>query len=260
MRRSILLPLLVSACAAPQRGDVKIIGHGGMGTEADMPINSREALLGGMEAGLDGIELDVQMTADSVLVAYHDATLQATTTCSGRVNDHTWDELRFCPAMFEGRAYPLVRVDSLLLHIAQQHPNVEYAFDIKLDTGGDWWGYLHAFADALVNLDQQPFINGRFLVECQVTDFIDLIELKQPSIDTYYYATQFEGAIDTALVHGCTGITMDDCRIGAPQVAKAHARGLRVTIFGVAGTNDHVRALAKHPDRIQTDAPSDFSR
>ncbi len=223
-------------------------------------MNSQEALLGGIQAGLDGIELDVQLTADSVLVAYHDATLQATTPCTGRVNDHTWNELRSCPVTLEGRAYPLVRVDSLLIHVAQQNPKVEYAFDIKLDTGGDWWGYLHAFADALVRLDQQPTIKGRFLVECQVTDLIDLIELKQPSIDTYYYATLFEGAIDTALVHGCTGITMDNCQIGAPQVAKAHARGLRVTIFGVAGTNDQGRALAKHPDRIQTDAPSAFSR
>lgn len=44
--------------------------------------------------GLDGIEVDLQMTKDSVLVIMHDETLDRTTTGSGKVSDYTIDELR----------------------------------------------------------------------------------------------------------------------------------------------------------------------
>ena len=44
--------------------------------------------------GLDGIEVDLQMTKDSVLIIMHDETLDRTTTGSGKVSDYTIDELR----------------------------------------------------------------------------------------------------------------------------------------------------------------------
>lgn len=40
------------------------------------------------------IELDVEMTADSVLIVLHDNTLQRTTTGTGAVAAHTWEQLK----------------------------------------------------------------------------------------------------------------------------------------------------------------------
>ena len=40
------------------------------------------------------IELDVEMTADSVLIVLHDNTLQRTTTGTGAVEAHTWEQLK----------------------------------------------------------------------------------------------------------------------------------------------------------------------
>lgn len=40
------------------------------------------------------IELDVEMTADSVLIILHDNTLQRTTTGTGAVAAHTWEQLK----------------------------------------------------------------------------------------------------------------------------------------------------------------------
>lgn len=39
-------------------------------------------------------EVDPRLTRDSVIVLMHDATLDRTTTGSGKVSDHTWEELR----------------------------------------------------------------------------------------------------------------------------------------------------------------------
>ncbi|MGN0048959.1 MAG: glycerophosphodiester phosphodiesterase family protein [Bacteroides sp.] len=47
-----------------------------------------------IEEGLDGIEVDVQCSKDSVLVVMHDETLERTTTGCGRVSDYTVSELK----------------------------------------------------------------------------------------------------------------------------------------------------------------------
>ena len=41
-----------------------------------------------------GMETDVQMTSDGVLVCMHDKTLDRTTDATGKVSDYTWAELR----------------------------------------------------------------------------------------------------------------------------------------------------------------------
>ena len=56
--------------------------------------NSVQAFQDCIDEGLDGIEVDLQMTKDGVLVIMHDETLDRTTTGSGKVADHTMDELR----------------------------------------------------------------------------------------------------------------------------------------------------------------------
>lgn len=56
--------------------------------------NSIQAFQDCINGGLDGIEVDLQMTKDSVLVIMHDETLDRTTTGSGKVSDYTIDELR----------------------------------------------------------------------------------------------------------------------------------------------------------------------
>lgn len=56
--------------------------------------NSIQAFQDCINEGLDGIEVDLQMTKDSVLIIMHDETLDCTTTGSGKVSDYTIDELR----------------------------------------------------------------------------------------------------------------------------------------------------------------------
>jgi glycerophosphoryl diester phosphodiesterase len=43
------------------------------------------------------LELDVKLSADRVPVVIHDATLEATTACEGRVDARTWAQLAECP-------------------------------------------------------------------------------------------------------------------------------------------------------------------
>lgn len=71
---------------------VMIIAHRGDWRNA--PENSLQAYQNCIDAGFDGIEIDVQMTKDSVIVMMHDSTLERTTTGKGKVSKHTLAELK----------------------------------------------------------------------------------------------------------------------------------------------------------------------
>ncbi|MEN6453134.1 MAG: glycerophosphodiester phosphodiesterase family protein, partial [Prolixibacteraceae bacterium] len=76
-------------------GDSSILvsGHRG-GIEEGFPENSREGfahILGKMPAFF---EIDPRLTKDSVIVLLHDATLERTTTGTGKLSDYTWEELQ----------------------------------------------------------------------------------------------------------------------------------------------------------------------
>lgn len=75
------------------------IGHRGTGTnQAGNPVaeNSIASFQQAMAEGADGIELDVELTADGRLAVMHDDTLDRTTLCSGCVSTMTFAEVRGC--------------------------------------------------------------------------------------------------------------------------------------------------------------------
>jgi glycerophosphoryl diester phosphodiesterase len=75
--------------------------------------NSIEAFDRGLAAGADGLELDVHLSRDGVVVVHHDATLERTTPLTGPVAARTASELREAgvPSLAEVLArYPGVRL------------------------------------------------------------------------------------------------------------------------------------------------------
>ena len=73
--------------------DMMALGHGGMGTRALLPLNSKASIDECFSLSPDGTEVDVQMTNDGVVVCFHDEKLDRSTTCFGRIADMTWEEL-----------------------------------------------------------------------------------------------------------------------------------------------------------------------
>lgn len=102
---SVVFASFLSLCAqAPLKSDTSLIGflrngphisaHRGGMNFTSYPENclaTFEYLLSQMPAI---IELDVEMTADSVLIVLHDNTLQRTTTGTGAVSAHNWEQIK----------------------------------------------------------------------------------------------------------------------------------------------------------------------
>jgi glycerophosphoryl diester phosphodiesterase len=57
------------------------------------PENTVAAFERGLAAGADGLELDVHLSSDGIVVVCHDATLDRTTDASGRLDSYTAAEL-----------------------------------------------------------------------------------------------------------------------------------------------------------------------
>lgn len=70
----------------------KIFAH--RGSKGTYPENSMLAFKKAISVGVDGIELDIHMTKDNVLVVIHDATLDRTTTGTGYIKNHTLAQIR----------------------------------------------------------------------------------------------------------------------------------------------------------------------
>lgn len=70
------------------------LNYGHRGASGYYPENTMLAFEKAIEMGCDGIETDVQMTADGVLVLIHDENLKRTTGVDAFVKDYNFNELR----------------------------------------------------------------------------------------------------------------------------------------------------------------------
>ena len=64
------------------------------GGSALAPENTIAAFDNGLALGADGLELDVHLSRDGVVVVHHDRTLERTTTLHGPIAERTAEELR----------------------------------------------------------------------------------------------------------------------------------------------------------------------
>ena len=71
---------------------MKIWAH--RGASAAAPENTMEAFLLAERMGADGIELDIQLSADGEVIVLHDETVDRTASGSGRVCDLTLAQLK----------------------------------------------------------------------------------------------------------------------------------------------------------------------
>lgn len=92
---------------------VQIFAH--RGSKGTHPENTMAAFIEAERAGADGIEFDVQLSADGEMVVIHDETLDRTTSMQGYVKDYTARELKEADAgiafakAFTGERIPLLR-------------------------------------------------------------------------------------------------------------------------------------------------------
>ncbi|NLC43421.1 MAG: hypothetical protein GX783_03975 [Clostridiales bacterium] len=112
-----------------------VYGHRGVGqTHLENTITGFQMAV---DAGVDGVETDIQMTKDGHLILIHDNRVDRTTNGTGLVADKTLAEIRDL-TIGQGEKIPLL---SELFDLSNKHPDLLLNLEIKVypDVEGKGW-------------------------------------------------------------------------------------------------------------------------
>ena len=241
-------------------GKIIILGHGGLGRYTPYPSNSYESILKCLEAGADGSEFDVQMTKDSILVAFHSADLSDETDGEGMINDYNWEEIK--NSTYNSGIYRSHQMIVPLTRLFEKLPNLhhyQFSFDCKLYSHNPDLNEFYAiYARTLHKMIQKYELENNIYIESQTKDFLALMQQKNVNYPLLIYPFSFEDGLNIAKEMNLFGISISTRDISASQIAEAHKENVRVAIWSVYTHKQNKEAIAKNPDIIQTDKVKDL--
>ncbi|MFC2176698.1 glycerophosphodiester phosphodiesterase [Bacteroidota bacterium] len=231
-----------------QGGEIHNIGHGGNGYYASEDVNSLEAFKAAIDSDINGSEMDIQMTKDSVFVVFHNAFISQSEDCQKLIFELTLEQLKAC-------ADKPIAVLEDVLNLNWKNGAV-LSFDLKYppkdpDLQNTLCQKLRAVQNAHPNLE--------ILVESNVMEVLTNLKTWDVS-NVFYYCTQPNTDIETSAKHKFDGISIRNELITSEQAKAAHVLGLRVMIWGTRYPSHHREAVLKSPDIVQTDNPQLLQR
>jgi glycerophosphoryl diester phosphodiesterase len=215
------------------------------GGSALAPENTLAAFDNGLAHGADGLELDVQLSRDGVVVVHHDRTLERTTTLTGPLDGLTADELA------TGNVPTLDRV-------LERYRDALLIIELKVNSV--------ELADAVVALVRRHDAVARVCLGSFGTRVLRAARAVDPAIATSagreevrwaLYRSRCRWPLARARYGGYqvpeyAGST----RVVSPRfVADAHRAGLGVQVWTVDSESDARRLLGWGVDALITDRP-----
>jgi glycerophosphoryl diester phosphodiesterase len=215
--------------------------------------NTMPAFEACVDLGYSHLETDVRVTADGVLVAFHDPTLERVTDRSGRIENLPWAEVS--AARIGGRE-PIIRLEDLL----GAWPDVRFNLDIKAA------GVLAP----LVRLVRRLGVADRIcLASFSDARLAAARRLFGPTVCTSLgprgvaalrlssYSPRAAGLV--RIQAGCAQVPLQlggRALVDERFIAAAHARGLQVHVWTVDDPDDCTAMLDLGVDGVMTDRPA----
>ena len=232
---------------------ITVLGHGGMGIGQAYPMNSFESIINCLSLGADGTEIDVQMTKDSVLVAFHDAYLEHSTYSSGQIFNKTWAEIKH--SRYKDTPYTSYQIISLE-QLFQNLPNpqeLQFFFDCKNFNQDTTSGYQEIYARALTNFIDRYDIAEQVYIELKTRQLIQALKSSQAELNIFVLYEALDPSF--ALVHefDLQGISIAVNKITKKQIQQAHNLSIMVAVYNTHSERRNIEAIEKNVDFIQTD-------
>ncbi len=209
-----------------------LLGHRGLPKVADG--NTRASFRAAIEAGLDGIETDVQRTKDGVLVIHHDFVVGLRL-----IADMTFDELK------EQR--PEILSLQELLELLEPHENFLINLELKSIPGMED-GRAHELADAVAGWP------GRGRVWISSYDPVALLKVREhrPEIPLAYLFRVYDTGRMAELL-GLEAVHPEFRLLTEERVARWHKKGLAVGTWTVNEAEVAWRVAAMGADVLMGD-------
>ncbi|HEY9113998.1 MAG TPA: glycerophosphodiester phosphodiesterase family protein [Bacteroidales bacterium] len=257
----LLLGLLLLANACQKEDDyniqnlnhnnIMILGHAGMGEFYKYPNDSWESIEPVLGIGADGTEMDVQITKDSVLILFHDETLDGRTKCGNYQSPYhyNWAEIQNClynNAFFE---IPICTVDEVFSRIPNL-TNYYFSFDIKLNSEfQNDSAYRDLFLRAIKRVCEKHYISKNVFIEGDLD-----MQLKAKQLGLKTKGILIGSNVDEAVKNNIFGIgfTVDASK---DEIEYAHQKGIYVMMWGAKSDAGNKKAIELNADFLQTDKP-----
>ena len=227
----------------------QVTAHRGFSYKA--PENTQPAFEKAIKVKADYIELDVQLTSDGELVVFHDDTLDRTTDGTGKLSDHTYEELQQLSAgswFSDDGKYDDVRIMKLS-EVFELIDN-DIMLNIEIKKHGD----PEATAEKVVELVHEY----DFTRSCYVTSFSykALRRVKQidPKIKTALIANMVSSASFSHLRY-IDGVSVNYLFVNQSIVNMVHQNGKRVFVWTVDRPSDIQHMISLGVDNIITNRP-----
>ena len=230
---------------------IEVFGHAGMGTKGNCPLNSLKSIQTCIDAGASGVEIDVQLTKDNVLVAFHDEDLSTSTNKSGKIEALNWSEI-------EGATYKSVSAKrhsvmqlNELFNPLEYNNDFSFTIEVKTNKVVISEDYVKQYINALSSFIDKNQLAKVILLEFTKIELAKAMIEARPDIKVFIY-NEYNFAVEKALELGADGITCSFDWLTPEQVQAAHDQNLSVALFGCKTNKENIEAIELSPDYIQT--------
>ena len=266
--------LALAGCATTQpvaNPQLVVLGHAGSGFFTPIspfnfrPPSSWRGIRRALLRGADGVEVDLQMSRDSVVMLYHDQKMQDGSTGTGCISERTAAEI--VQARYRGGfPYDLIQkerpitFDTLLARLNRRPSFPFIHLDLHEDDQCLPAGHQHERTALLVrqiarSLARYHVPPAKVLFITMEGPTVRLARAALPGvrIGLEIASDEFAFGLKVARTEKVHTVVLDADRVTPEQSAQAHAAGLKVVVFGGRSPKDLRRVLKTQPDEIEVD-------
>ena len=213
----------------------QIIAH--RGDSGPAPENTRLAIERAIKIGVDMVEVDIRLTKDGVPVLLHFERLEHTTTGSGLLADHTWEEIqRLDAGAWKGPEFSGERVRSLdeVLDLTRSRMplNLDFKTSDAVIPGIDAVREASMTGDVVVSGCQLECFEIMGAASNEFTTLLNLEDLPA-GIDPAGTQAAVRRTIEAAGELGAGGISLHHSLVDPALLASVREFGLAVWVFTV---------------------------
>ena len=228
----------------------RILGH--RGTRGEYQENCVEAMTLIQKHGIDGFETDIRMTKDGHLVIMHDANVARVSDGKGVVEEMTLDELKALRLNNSSDRIPTLE-EMLAAFNRRDDIFIELEMKSAKQTKD---GHLDDYLNKAYDAAKRMLAPGTYAFTSFDPDYLSRMhELHPDARIGLIGGGMSEKMIDKAVELGCSQIAPMLGGATPALMEKAHAAGLRVTLWMVQNKADYDRARELGADCATSDYP-----
>lgn len=229
---------------------VLVLGHACAAGEA--PANTLAGVRACIDAGVEGMEIDVQLCADGVPILMHDDTVDRTTNLRGPVREKTLAELQAADA---GDGEPVPTLDQVLALVAGR-----FTVMCELKATPDAPDQDQACVDAVVEVIRRHNAESWTAIHSFNPIMVERARATEPRISATIITGQIRGEVVDRLLGGLMkrhgqAISVEHHVVDRTLIEKAKKRQVTVWTWTVNKPEDWARVVEAGVDGIITNVP-----